>query len=73
MFNKQEAFTVGTYRWYYRWNLIWWKIEGYDCLNGLNVYPPLDLNSAGFILKAGKFKFKLRWSKRVKKLFIGFT
>ena len=72
MFNKPEVFACGSYRWYYGWNLIWWKIEGSDPLNGLNVYPLSDPHSAGFVIKAGKIKFKVRWSKRTKRLHWGF-
>jgi hypothetical protein len=73
MFDKRGKFVVHhTYRWYYRWNLFWWKIEGYECLNGINVYPPSDKHSAGFIIKMGKFKFRLRYSKRIKQWFWGF-
>jgi len=71
MFNRKGRFAVGTYRWYYGWNLIWWKIEGCECLNGLNVYHPKDPNSAGFILRVCKYQFRLRWSKRIKKWFWG--
>lgn len=53
------------------WNLFWWKIEGCDPLNGINVYPPSDPNSLGFVIKAGKFIFRVRWSKRAKKFFWG--
>lgn len=73
MFNKREIFTCDSYRWYYGWNLIWWKIEGYDPLNGINIYHPSDENSAGFVVKVGKWQFRLRWSKRAKKLFWGFV
>jgi len=72
MFDKRGKFVVHTYRWYYRWNLFWWKIEGYDCLNGINVYPLSDKHSAGFIIKMGKFKFRVRYSKRTKQWFWGF-
>jgi hypothetical protein len=71
MFNRKGVFAVDTYRWYYGWNLFWWKIEGCECLNGVNVYPPSDKNSAGFVLKAGGWQLRVRWSKRAKKLFYG--
>jgi hypothetical protein len=71
IFNKKELFAVDTYKWYYGWNLLWWKIEGFSPLNGINVYPFSDPHSAGFVLKAGKFQFRVRWSKRTKKWFIG--
>ena len=54
-----------------RYNLFWWKVEGFEPLNGLNVYPPDCHHSAGFILKFGKFKFRVRYSKRTKKWFWG--
>jgi hypothetical protein len=66
MFNKKNIFAVDTYRWYYGWNLFWWKIEGCDLLNGLNVYKPSDPHSAGFALKLGTFVFRVRYSKRTK-------
>jgi hypothetical protein len=71
MFNKKERFTVGTYKWYYGWNLFWWKLEGYDTLNGLNVYLPHDPVSAGFVLQGFGLRFRMRWSKRVKRMFWG--
>ena len=71
MFNKKDVFATGTYRWYYGWNLFWWKIEGANTLNGLNVYHPKDQNSIGFILRVHKYQFRLRWSKRTKKWFCG--
>ena len=71
MFNKKSRFIVDTYRWYYGWNLLWWKIEGYEPLNGLNVYKPSDINSAGFVLKIGNFRFRVRYSKRTKRLHVG--
>ena len=66
MFNRKERFVVDTYKWYYGWNLFWWKIEGCEPLNGLNVYPPSDTHSAGFILKFGNFAWRVRYSKRTK-------
>jgi hypothetical protein len=71
MFNSKCLFVVGTYRWYYGWNLFWWKIEGAHTLNGLNVYHPKDPNSAGFILRISKYQFRVRWSKRTRKWFWG--
>ena len=50
--------------------MIYYKIEGCDALNGLNIYKPSDPNSAGFIIKLGKWKFCIRYSKRVKRLFV---
>jgi len=43
-----------------------------NCLNGINVYPPSDENSMGFVIKAGKWQFRFRWSKRANRLFWGF-
>ena len=54
-----------------RYNLFWWKVEGLEPLNGLNVYRLSDPHSAGFVLKFGRFKFKVRYSKRAKKWFWG--
>lgn len=71
MFNKRSSFSA-PYKWYYGWNLFWWKIEGIGCLNGLNVYLPSDPHSAGFVIKVGILAFRVRWSKRVKQWFIGF-
>lgn len=71
MFNKKEKFTVGSYRWYYGWNLFWWKIEGFENLNGLNVYHPNDESSVGFILQGFGHSIRLRWSKRTKRLHWG--
>jgi hypothetical protein len=71
MFNSKCLFAMGTYRWYYGWNLFWWKIEGAHTLNGLNVYHPKDPNSIGFILRISKYQFRVRWSKRTRKWFWG--
>ena len=51
----------------WRWNLFWWKVEGHEALNGINVYHPDDPVSAGFVIKAGPVGFKVRYSKRAKK------
>jgi hypothetical protein len=56
----------------WKYNLLWWKVEGLNALNGLNVYRLSDPNSAGFWLKCGKLVFRLRYSKRTKKLHCGF-
>jgi hypothetical protein len=53
------------------YNLFWWKVEGGKPLNGLNVYRPSDPHSAGFTIKFGRFKFRVRYSKRTKKWFWG--
>lgn len=71
MFNKKDVFCVDTYRWYYGWNLFWWKIEGHSLLNGINVYRPSDRNSAGFAIVAFGFAFRVRYSKRTKQWHIG--
>ena len=55
----------------WKYNLFWWKIEGCEVLNGLNVYRLDDPNSAGFVLKLGKFIFRMRYSKRTKQFFWG--
>jgi hypothetical protein len=72
MFNKKDIFAVGSYKWYYGWNLFWWKIEGCELLNGLNVYPPSDKNSAGFAIKLGNWKTRARYSKRTKQWHFGY-
>jgi hypothetical protein len=51
--------------------MIWWKIEGCELLNGLNVYRPSDPSSAGFALKLGEFVFRVRYSKRKKQWHMG--
>jgi hypothetical protein len=74
MFNKKFArsFPVSKCKWWYLWNLFWWKIEGYDLLNGINVYRQGDENSAGFVIKFGSWAFRCRYSKRTCKWNIGF-
>ena len=42
----------------------------YESKNGLNIYR--SEASAGFVLKAGSIRFRMRWSKRVKQFFWGF-
>ena len=54
----------------WQWNIFWWKIEGYAVLNGINIYPLTDKDSAGFVIRVHNFKFQVRWSKRVKRWFI---
>ena len=56
----------------WRWNLFWWKVEGMDVLNGINVYHPDDPSSAGFVIKVGAVGFRIRYSKRTKQWFGGF-
>ena len=73
MFNKKERFVVDTYKWYYSWNLFWWKIEGCELLNGFNVYRPSDLVSAGFAIKFGNWKTRIRYSKKTKRWHWGYT
>ena len=65
MFNDLDKMVNGTPK-IMRWNLFWWKIEGCELLNGLNVYKPSDPNSAGFAIKFGNFKTRIRYSKRTK-------
>jgi hypothetical protein len=50
----------------WKYNLFWWKVEGSNALNGLNVYPRKDPRNAGFILKFGKFCLRVRYSKYTK-------
>lgn len=72
MFNKRliEQGQLHMPKWA-QWNLVWRKIEGLGPMNGINVYWK-DRSSAGFVLRAGSVGLKVRWSKRVKKLFFGF-
>ena len=70
MINNINKFTPGSPSWY-QYNFIWWKIEGLEALNGLNVYKPRDKHSAGFVIKLGRIQFKVRYSKRAKKWFWG--
>jgi len=70
MFNDIKRLGIGTPK-IWAWNLFWWKIEGCEILNGLNVYRPSDPSSAGFALKLGAFVFRVRYSKRTKKWHIG--
>ena len=70
MFNNVDRMVSGTPK-IWAWNLFWWKIEGCDLLNGLNVYRPSDPNSAGFAIKLGKFIFRVRYSKRTHLWHIG--
>ena len=63
MFNDLKKMAVGTPRWA-GWNLFWWKVEAYECLNGINVYKPSDENSAGFVIRFGLYGFRIRYSKR---------
>jgi hypothetical protein len=50
--------------------MIYYKIESMAPLNGLNIYPLDDKNSAGFVIKLGPAEFRVRYSKRVKRWFI---
>ena len=50
--------------------MIYWKTEGKPCRNGLNVYRWSDPGNAGFVIKAGKHNFRVRWSKTVRQFFI---
>ena len=50
--------------------MIYYKIEGQDASPGLNIYKLTDRNSAGFIVRLSKWKFCIRYSKRIKRWFI---
>lgn len=63
MFNKTMAGL-------WRWNLFWWKVEGMEPLNELNVYHN-DPSSAGFVIKVGPVGFRVRYGKRTKQWFGG--
>lgn len=52
--------------------LWFYKIEGMDTFNGINVYRKNDENNAGFVLRLGQLIFKCRYSKRINKWFLGF-
>ena len=52
--------------------IFWWKIEGLEVLNGLNMYKPSDPHSAGIIVRLWRVGFRVRYSKRTKKWHIGF-
>lgn len=62
MFNRPEKFTTRTIG-LWGWNLFWWKIEGMEVLNGVNVYKLSDPKSAGFVIKIGRGYFRCRYSK----------
>lgn len=51
--------------------MIYYKIEGMAPLNGLNIYEKSDPSSSGFVLKLGSLELRVRYSKRVKKWFVG--
>ena len=51
----------------WRWNIFWWKVEGREPLNGINVYHPDDPVSAGFIVRAGAFCADVRYDKGAKR------
>ena len=70
MFNDIKSMASGTPK-IWAWNLFWWKIEGCELLNGINVYKRSDPNSAGFSIKLDKLIFRVRYSKRTKKWHIG--
>lgn len=57
---------------WWQYNLFWWKVEGYEALNGLNVYQLKDPRSAGFILKFGQLSLRIRYSKYTKQWHFGF-
>ena len=50
--------------------MIYYKIEGQNASPGLNIYKLTDPNSIGFIMKLGRWKFCVRYSKRIKRWFI---
>ena len=50
--------------------MIYYKVEGLPPLNGLNIYKPTDLSNAGFVVKLGKWKFCIRYSKQIKRWFV---
>lgn len=64
MFNRQMEG-------WWRWNLFWWKVEGMEPLNGLNIYHR-DPTSWGFVIRIGGRGFRVRYSRRVGKWFVGF-
>ena len=70
MFNDINRMTSGTPK-IWAWNLFWWKVEGFDILNGINVYRPSDPHSAGFAIMAFGLVFRLRYSKRTKQWHAG--
>lgn len=70
MFNNVNRMACGTSK-IWAWNLFWWKIEGCDLLNGINIYKPSDKNSAGFAIMAFGLVFRVRYSKRTKQWHVG--
>jgi hypothetical protein len=71
MFNDVNKMVCGTPK-IWAWNLFWWKVEGCELLNGLNVYRPSDPSSAGFVIKFGNWKTRVRYSKRTKQWHFGY-
>lgn len=71
MFNDVNKMVCGTSK-IWEWNLFWWKVEGCELLNGLNVYRPSDPHSAGFAIKFGNWKTRVRYSKRTKQWHWGY-
>jgi hypothetical protein len=49
------------------------KKEGKAPGQGLSIYHPGDLGSAGGYLRLGNHVLQLRWSKSLKKLFAGYN
>ena len=49
-----------------------WRYEGESVKQGFNVYPLDDKGSFGFIFKIKKFRFAIRYSKKVKKFFFSY-
>ena len=71
MFNDVNKMVCGTSK-IWEWNLFWWKVEGCELLNGLNMYRPSDPHSAGFAIKFGNWKTRVRYSKRTKQWHWGY-
>ena len=46
-----------------------WKEEAEPIKQGLSVYHPKSTHSIGFVLRFGNHVWRVRWSKKVKKLF----
>jgi len=53
--------------------MLHFKKEGQILHQGLSIYHPRDPHSAGAYLRLGNHILRLRWSKVVKKFFIGYN
>ena len=53
--------------------MIHWRKEGEHIHYGLSVYHPKDEKSIGFLIRVWGFVFRVRYSKKVNKLFIGYS